>query len=171
MSVVSFRLFSFLQTQDTGRRDASWCEGLAKLISLIASIKLIKLSSRRVGSEAGEEQIKALNVIAICDRHRWLSTARKMRLSVLIDKLALRTICEWSHLPDGSTHPPPCFLSHQNTHTHTHTYSSKKIQWRGERVKDTDTSPWALIGHAKEEIPLWTQALASGSHGWHMLNL
>jgi len=26
-----------------------------------------------------------------------------MRLSVLIDKLALRTKCEWSHLPDGST--------------------------------------------------------------------
>lgn len=27
----------------------------------------------------------------------------EMRLSVLIDKLALRTKCEWSHLPDGST--------------------------------------------------------------------
>lgn len=65
---------------------------LAKLISLIASIKLIKLtpngSSTRRGRDRGErerERIKALDDV---------SDIVEMRLSVLIDKLALRTKCE-----------------------------------------------------------------------------
>lgn len=38
--------------------------------------------------------------------------------------------------------------SHQHTHTHIHTH----VHGQTERVKDTDTAPWALIGHAKEEV-------------------
>lgn len=71
---------------------------LAKLISLIASIKLIKLTpngsstrrgrdrrGERGGERDGGERIKALDDVSVIV---------EMRLSVLIDKLALRTKCE-----------------------------------------------------------------------------
>lgn len=72
---------------------------LAKLISLIASIKLIKLTPNgsstrrgrdRWGEERGGRRERGKRIKALDD----VSVIVEMRLSVLIDKLALRTKCE-----------------------------------------------------------------------------